>query len=149
MLVAQLCRLFATPWTATHQAPLSMRFSRQGYWSELPFPSLGDLLDPATRYTSRYATGHMGFSILVNTLPPRETPSSYSNWPVTSSTSRKGTTQLLDLYSREIDEDVGITQQRWLESWRRPISQTEMGLPEPEPLIYSISQMKSLDFIYF
>ena len=28
-----------TPWTAAHQAPLSMRFSRQGYWSGLPFPS--------------------------------------------------------------------------------------------------------------
>ena len=32
-------RLFATPWTAAHQAPPSMRFSRQGYWSGLPFPS--------------------------------------------------------------------------------------------------------------
>ena len=32
-------RLFVTPWTAAHQVPLSMRFSRQGYWSGLPFPS--------------------------------------------------------------------------------------------------------------
>ena len=32
-------RLFATPWTAAHQAPLSMRFSRPEYWSGLPFPS--------------------------------------------------------------------------------------------------------------
>ena len=32
----QLC---ATPWTAAHQAPLSMGFSRQEYWSGLPFPS--------------------------------------------------------------------------------------------------------------
>ena len=39
-------RLFATPWTAAHQAPLSMRFSRQGYWSGLPFPSPGDLPNP-------------------------------------------------------------------------------------------------------
>ena len=39
-------RLFVTLWTAAHQAPLSMRFSRQGYWSRLPFPSPGDLLDP-------------------------------------------------------------------------------------------------------
>ena len=30
---------FATPWTIAHQAPLSMRFPRQEYWSELPFPS--------------------------------------------------------------------------------------------------------------
>ena len=36
-------QLFATPWTAIHQVPLSMRFSRQGYWSGLPFPSPGDL----------------------------------------------------------------------------------------------------------
>jgi len=32
-------RLFATPWTAAHQAPLSMGFSRQEYWSGLPLPS--------------------------------------------------------------------------------------------------------------
>ena len=35
-------RLFVTPWTAAHQAPLSMGFSRQEYWSRLPFPSPGD-----------------------------------------------------------------------------------------------------------
>ena len=35
-----------TPWTAAHQAPLSMGFSRQGYWSGLPFLSPGDLPDP-------------------------------------------------------------------------------------------------------
>ena len=35
-------RLFATPWTVAHQAPPSMEFSRQEYWSGLPFPSLGD-----------------------------------------------------------------------------------------------------------
>ena len=35
-----------TPWTAVCQAPLSMGFSRQEYWNELPFPSPGDLLDP-------------------------------------------------------------------------------------------------------
>ena len=32
-------RLFATPWTVAHQAPPSMGFSRQEYWSGLPFPS--------------------------------------------------------------------------------------------------------------
>ena len=36
-------RLFVTPWTVAHQAPLSMEFSREEYWSRLPFPSLGDL----------------------------------------------------------------------------------------------------------
>ena len=36
-----------TPWTVAHQAPLSMGFSRQEYWSGLPFPSPGDLPNPA------------------------------------------------------------------------------------------------------
>ena len=39
-------RLFVTPWTVAHQAPPSMGFSRQEYWSGLPFPSPGDLSDP-------------------------------------------------------------------------------------------------------
>ena len=38
--------LFATPWTIAYQAPPSMRFSRQEYWSGLPFPSPGDLPNP-------------------------------------------------------------------------------------------------------
>ena len=41
-----LVRLFATPWTVTYQAPPSMGFSRQEYWSGLPFPSPGDLPNP-------------------------------------------------------------------------------------------------------
>ena len=39
-------QLFDTPWTVAKQAPLSMGFSRQYYWSGLPFPSPGDLPDP-------------------------------------------------------------------------------------------------------
>ena len=42
-------RLFATPWTVTRQALLSMGFSRQEYWSGLPFPSPEDLLDPGIK----------------------------------------------------------------------------------------------------
>ena len=45
-------RLFATPWSVAHQTPLSMRFSRQEYWSGLPFPILGDLPYPGTELTS-------------------------------------------------------------------------------------------------
>ena len=44
--VAQLCLTPVTPWTVSHQAPLSMEFSRQEYWSELPFPTPGDVCDP-------------------------------------------------------------------------------------------------------
>ena len=39
-------QLFAIPWTAAYQAPPSMGFSRQEYWSGLPFPSPGALPDP-------------------------------------------------------------------------------------------------------
>ena len=48
-MCAQLPRwvpLFVTPWTVAHQAPLSMGFLRQEYWSGLPFASPGDLLNP-------------------------------------------------------------------------------------------------------
>ena len=53
--VKSLCRvqLIATPWTlAAHQAPLSMGFSRQEYWSRLLFPSPGDLPDPGIQSVS-------------------------------------------------------------------------------------------------
>ena len=39
-------RLFVTPWTEAHQSPLSMEFSRQEYWSWLPFFSPRDFPDP-------------------------------------------------------------------------------------------------------
>ena len=42
----------ATPWTVTRQAPLSMEFSRQDYWSALPFPPPGDLPNPKILPTS-------------------------------------------------------------------------------------------------
>ena len=44
-LVAKSCLTLATPWTVACQAPLFMGFSRQEYWSGLPFPSPGDLPD--------------------------------------------------------------------------------------------------------
>ena len=48
VLVAKLC-LNVTPWTVAHQSPLSMGFSRQEYWSGLPFPSPGDLPNPGIK----------------------------------------------------------------------------------------------------
>ena len=42
-------RLFLTLWTVARQAPLSMDFSRQEYWSGLPFPSPGNLPDPGIK----------------------------------------------------------------------------------------------------
>ena len=52
MCTAMSDQLFATSWTVACQAPLSMEFSRQEYWSELPFPPPGDLPDPGIEPTS-------------------------------------------------------------------------------------------------
>ena len=43
---------FATPWTIAHQAPLSMEFSKQEYYSGFPFPSPGELPNPWTEPVS-------------------------------------------------------------------------------------------------
>ena len=48
---------FATPWTIAHQAPLSMGFPREEYWSGLPFPSPRDLPDPETELESPTLAG--------------------------------------------------------------------------------------------
>ena len=53
-------RLFATLWTVAHQAPLSMRFSRQEYWNGLPCPFPGDLPDPGIKPTSRMSPALAG-----------------------------------------------------------------------------------------
>ena len=50
-------QLFVTPWTVAHQASLSMGFSRQEYWSGLPFPSPGDLPNPGTEPASPALAG--------------------------------------------------------------------------------------------
>ena len=50
-VLSHVC-LFATPWTVTRQTPLSMEFSRQEYWSGLPFPTPGNLPDPRTKLAS-------------------------------------------------------------------------------------------------
>ena len=45
-------QLFVTPWTLVYQAPQSMGFSRQEYWSGLPVPSPGDLPNPGIKSVS-------------------------------------------------------------------------------------------------
>ena len=59
MFVLTLSRvqLFATPWTVARQAPLSRRFSRQEYWSRLPFPPPGDLPHPGIELASPALAG--------------------------------------------------------------------------------------------
>ena len=56
--------LFATSWTIDHQAPLSMGFPRQEYWSGLPLPSPGDLPDPGIKLISPASVCCVGRQIL-------------------------------------------------------------------------------------
>ena len=51
-LVALLCLTLVTLWTVAHEAPLSMGFPRQEYWSRLPFPSPWDLPNPGIKPVS-------------------------------------------------------------------------------------------------
>ena len=61
-------QLFATPWTVAYQALPSKGFSRQEYWSGLPFPSPGDLPDPGIEPTSLAYPVLAG--VLFTTVPP-------------------------------------------------------------------------------
>ena len=57
-----------TLWTAGHQAPLSMGFPRQEYWSEWPFPSPGDLPDPGIEPASPVSLALQMDSLLLSPL---------------------------------------------------------------------------------
>ena len=50
--VAHLCLALRVPMDCTHQTPLSLGFSRQGYWNRFPFPTPGDLPNPGIEPTS-------------------------------------------------------------------------------------------------
>ena len=63
-------RLFATPWTVAHKAPPSMGFSRQEYWSGLPFPFPGDLPNPGIEPRS----SSLQADALTSEPPGRPTP---------------------------------------------------------------------------
>ena len=61
-------RLFVTPWTIACQAPLSMEFSSQEYWSGLPFPPPGDLSDAGSEAVSLVSPALAGG--FFTTVPP-------------------------------------------------------------------------------
>ena len=69
-LVLSRVRRLATPWTVAHQAPLSMGFSRQEYWSGLPCPPPGGLPDPGIAPASPALAGRF-----FTTEPPGKPPS--------------------------------------------------------------------------
>ena len=57
MHVLSQVQSFVTPWTIAHQAPLSMGFARQEYWSRSPFPPPGDLPNPGIKGASAALAG--------------------------------------------------------------------------------------------
>ena len=63
-------QLFATPWTVGFQAPLSMEFPRQEYWSGLPFSPSGDHPDPGIEPATPVALAFVGR--FFTTEPPRK-----------------------------------------------------------------------------
>ena len=63
-------QLFVTPWTLACQAPLSMEFSRQEYWSGQPFPTPGDLPDPGIKPMSAASPTLAGRFFTL--MPPRK-----------------------------------------------------------------------------
>jgi len=65
-------RLFATLWTVVRQDPLSMRFSRQTYWSGLPYPPAGDFPHPGIKPASLISSALAGRFFTTNTT--REAP---------------------------------------------------------------------------
>ena len=67
-------RLFTAPWTVAHQAPLSMGFSRQEYWSGWPFPFPGDLPNPGIEPGSLTSQGDALTPELPRKLKIQSTP---------------------------------------------------------------------------
>ena len=72
-LVTKSCPTLVTPWTVACQAPLSIGFSRQKYWSRLPFSSPGDLPDPGIEFRSSCTAGRFFINWASKEVP----------WPVT------------------------------------------------------------------
>jgi len=72
--------LLATPWTAAYQAPLSMGFSRQEYWSGVPLPSLTLILIPL-KWPILYPFTEIDFPFLSWFLPMLKVPGLFVRWP--------------------------------------------------------------------
>ena len=108
-------QLSATPWTAAHQAPLSMGFSRQECWSGLPFPSPGDLPGPGLEPGSP--------ALWADSLPsePPGKPSSYVIGVQNEAGQRL--TGLCQDTSQAIANTLSQQHKRWLYTWTSPDGQ--------------------------
>ena len=90
-------QLFAIPWTVAHQAPLSIGFSRQEYWSGLRCPPPGDLPDPGIKATSLMPPAWQGGSLPL--VPPGK-PDDRLHF--------KKTTLALLIYAAVVSLDLGF-----------------------------------------
>ena len=74
-------RLFTSPWTVAHQAPLSVGFSWQEYWSGQPFPSPGDLPGPGLTHCRQilYCMSHQRRSVFIP-IPKKGNAKEHSNY---------------------------------------------------------------------
>ena len=106
---------FANPWTAAYQAPLSMGFSRQEYWSGLPFPSPGNLPNPGIKPPSPALPGRFF------TSEPPEKPRASWSWGFPGSSDGKEPA----CHCRR----CRFNPQAWKISWRRKWHPTPVFLP--------------------
>jgi len=82
-------RLFSTPWTATYQAPLSMGFSRQEYWSGVPSPSPLMRLRTFKKIISLFLTVSLGLQDLSLWPQIKRLPTAVEAWSLNHWTARK------------------------------------------------------------
>ena len=75
--VCSVTQLYPTLWTVARQAPLPMEFSRQEYWSRLPFPPPGDLPDPKIEPTSPVSPALQADALLLNHKEALKYPTSF------------------------------------------------------------------------
>ena len=120
-----------TPWIVACQAPLSMEFSRQEYWSGLPFPSPGDLPNPGIKPDLP--------ALQADSLPsePREKPEfSKTDLKMESQCSKRKTAQKLPPRRRKMTRLTAGTHASYGSRTQSPSGWTEGGTPtSPAPSI--------------
>ena len=127
-------RLFVTPWTVAYQAPPSMGFSRQEYWSGLPFPSPGDLPDPGSN-PCLLCLLHWQADSLPNVPPESESESEVAQSCLTL-------TRLLPPWdSPDKNTEVGC---HFLLQGFFPTQGLNLGLPHCRQMVYHLSYQRSL-----
>ena len=104
----QSCRLFVTLWTVAHQAPLSIGFSRQKYWSRLPCPPPGDIPNPG-----------------IKLIPFR--PPALAGWFFTTSITWEAPKVLVTLVASDSLRPHGLESARLLGPWSYPGKNTGVG----------------------